>query len=578
VSKAGKARGLSLVNTQMTNVVARQRLYATGGILSITPQILIVDLLSGVLEPKNVSGLLVMHAERVIATSIEAFIVRIYRQHNRDGFLKAFSDNPEAFTSGFSPLAKMLRNLFLNKTALFPRFHVDVLKSLEAKRKAEVIELEVPMTEAMAQIQAAILECVEAAIGELKKANSGVDMSDWNLDNALRSNFDVIVMRQLNPVWHRLHPRTKQVAADLRILRSMLHDLLSQDAVSFNQYLDTIRAASDQKAGSIRQNQSPWLYLDAAQTIFETAKERVYAGRLNNVTPLDSRAAQENIRPVLEELPKWVVLSEVLDEIERDVYFNPTVDDSSGAILIMCSDHGTCAQIREYLQTRTLVEPDENGEDENDEPYHTASSMMKKKLRRYIQWKKDFAKINASLQADMQAAVEAKADANNRGRGPPNKRRRVRGSASVALGPNRSDVARTAGDREAHLASLLDDVEITSKDGEPIEILGADPMTDMDDFFELFEMNDMIVVHPYDGDVDEHVLEEIRPRYVIMYEPDSAFIRRVEVYRSSHTDRTVRVYFMYYKNSVEEQRYLASVRREKDAFTKLIRERGVSCY
>jgi DNA excision repair protein ERCC-4 len=59
-----------------------------------------------------------------------------------------------------------------------------------------------------------------------------------------------------------------------------------------------------------------------------------------------------------------------------------------------------------------------------------------------------------------------------------------------------------------------------------------------------------------------------------MYEPDAAFIRRVEVYRSSHTDRTVKVFFMYYGGSVEEQRYLSAVRREKDAFTRLIKERA----
>jgi DNA excision repair protein ERCC-4 len=96
----------------------------------------------------------------------------------------------------------------------------------------------------------------------------------------------------------------------------------------------------------------------------------------------------------------------------------------------------------------------------------------------------------------------------------------------------------------------------------------------MDDFYQLYEMQDLVVIHSYDGDQDEHVLEEVKPRYIIMYEPDAAFIRRVEVYRSSHNDRNVRVYFMYYSGSVEEQRYLSSVRREKDAFTKVIKERA----
>jgi DNA excision repair protein ERCC-4 len=87
-------------------------------------------------------------------------------------------------------------------------------------------------------------------------------------------------------------------------------------------------------------------------------------------------------------------------------------------------------------------------------------------------------------------------------------------------------------------------------------------------------MKDLVLVHPYDGDKDDHLLEEVKPRYVIMYEPDAAFIRRIEMYRSSHGNRQVRVYFMYYGGSVEEQRYLSAVRREKDSFAKLIRERG----
>jgi DNA excision repair protein ERCC-4 len=96
----------------------------------------------------------------------------------------------------------------------------------------------------------------------------------------------------------------------------------------------------------------------------------------------------------------------------------------------------------------------------------------------------------------------------------------------------------------------------------------------MEDYYELYDMKDLVLIHPYDGDMDDHLLEEVKPRYVIMYEPDAAFIRRIEVYRSSHSHRQIRVYFMYYGGSVEEQRYLSTVRREKDSFAKLIRERG----
>jgi DNA excision repair protein ERCC-4 len=89
---------------------------------------------------------------RVVATSLEAFIVRVYRQSNKLGFLKAFSDSPEPFTTGFAPLSKMLQNLFLRKASLWPRFHVSVAESLEGNRKAEVIELEVPGSQKSRQV------------------------------------------------------------------------------------------------------------------------------------------------------------------------------------------------------------------------------------------------------------------------------------------------------------------------------------------------------------------------------------------------------------------------------------------
>lgn len=157
-----------------------------------------------------------------MATALEAFIIRVYRQFNKTGFLKAFSDTPGPFTTGFAPLSNMLKNLFLRNVSLWPRFQVTVAQSLEGHRKAEVIELEVPMTESMRKIQSAVLECVEVNVRELKKSNTGLDVEDWTVDSALHKNFDVVIRRQLDPIWHRVSFRTKQIANDLTVLRSIL--------------------------------------------------------------------------------------------------------------------------------------------------------------------------------------------------------------------------------------------------------------------------------------------------------------------------------------------------------------------
>ena len=250
----------------------------------------------------------------------------------------------------------------------------------------------------------------------------------------------------------------------------------------------------------------------------------------------------------------------------------------------MCSDQGTCRQLREYLQHMYVrpipMEQEGETEDDQSEAKPSATFMMRRKLRNYLKWKKAFARVSSSLFEENQKALNGFGDqrgsTGNRGNGPPNKRRRIRGGSSAAGGgrPTNGSLQATT-DKESQVAGLLAEIQPTEADALQKEDIAVDSLDDMEDYFELYEMQDLVVIHPYDGDIDEHLLEEVKPRHIIMYEPDAAFIRRVEVYRSSHGDRNVRVYFMFYGGSVEEQRYLSAVRKEKDAFTRLIKEKGV---
>lgn len=85
----------------------------------------------------------------------------------------------------------------------------------------------------------------------------------------------------------------------------------------------------------------------------------------------------------------------------------------------------------------------------------------------------------------------------------------------------------------------------------------------------------MVLVHSYSGESDSLLLENIKPRFIIMYDPDPTFVRCIEVYKACHPGKQVRVYFTVYDNSVEEQLYLSALRREKDAFTRLIQTKSV---
>lgn len=341
--------------------------------------------------------------------------------------------------------------------------------------------------------------------------------------------------------------------------------------------------------GSSRHSYSPWLFLDAAHVLFQTAKSRVYEGKLNNeLTRLSSSTTfSSELNPALEELPKWSVLSEVLAEIEHDAYLHPVrMDQSNSTILIMCSDQRVCRQLREYIGTMhaKIAQASESEDDDPSDDKPSAELMMRRRLREYLDWKRSLSNVNKNLSQSGEDDRSGKpsespaAQSAHQGRPPPNKRRRVRGGGAVTSAAGRvpSSSVQTEVELPGQVVGLLSEIQPTKVEETQKEEVILDELEDMEDFYKLYDMNDLVMIHPYDGDMDEHILEEVRPRYIIMYEPDPAFIRRVEVYRSSHSGRNVKVYFMYYGGSVEEQRYLSAVRREKDSFTKLIKEKGVS--
>lgn len=49
------------------------------------------------------------------------------------------------------------------------------------------------------------------------------------------------------------------------------------------------------------------------------------------------------------------------------------------------------------------------------------------------------------------------------------------------------------------------------------------------EYFGLLSNETLVIVRPHGGDDDDRMLEELRPKYVILYDPDPAFVRRMEV-------------------------------------------------
>ncbi|TIB81130.1 hypothetical protein E3Q22_01358 [Wallemia mellicola] len=545
----------------------------------------------------------------VTPDSTEAFITNIYRDNNKDGFLKAFSDDPVQFNTGVTPLQTVLRSLKIRKVWIWPRFHETVQQDLE-KRKADVVELYPSMTK----------------IQEIKKSNvSYLDIDDFTVDNALFKSFDKIIRMQLLPVWHLIRPKTKGMIEDLRTLRNLLTYLLNYSCVELQEFLESIYQSNleDYKNSSMaNKTPSPWLYLDAADTIFNTAKGRTY-----KVVDGDSNKNKHrswlppNIVPILEEQPKWSVLTEVLAEIDNNIHFNSTnkSKDERNMTLIMCASNKVAIQLSEYL---------DQCEDDNNklQTSKRAPKMMKRLLRDHLEMfkaniinmstnmKSDVQQPNVSNKAnnptnseqEMSAALQRKEQfrRNEGATAYGHNRRRVRGGsvmASVAsnrksyntIDPNTvspleaeaRQIAQfksqrsTQKNKEKEVIEISDDSDDEDErlfDNTPQFLLTGDPNDVFynDEYFGLMEEDETILIRAYRDDDDDTLLNEIRPKYIIMYDPNAAFVRRVELYKSSNPQIDIRMYFLMYNASVEEQTYLSGLRKEKDAFERLIREKS----
>lgn len=72
----------------------------------------------------------------------------------------------------------------------------------------------------------------------------------------------------------------------------------------------------------------------------------------------------------------------------------------------------------------------------------------------------------------------------------------------------------------------------------------------------------------------DRTLREMNPGFIILYHSNVTAIRQIEVYEAEqkrHPRDRLNVYFLVHSQTVEEQSYLTSLRREKEAFDLLIK-------
>ncbi|KAL4433054.1 hypothetical protein ABPG77_006481 [Micractinium sp. CCAP 211/92] len=678
------------VPAEVTNEVPaaeRQALYSTASCLFVTTRILVVDQLSGRIDADQIAGMVVLNAHRVTDSSGEGFAVRLYKTAAPRGVVRAFSDLPSSFASEFNKVEKVMKALYVRRLYLWPRFQAQARQDLEA-RPPQLVELSQPMSAAMGLMYEAITELMDACVKELKRSNNKLDTTDLTVDQSLFRNFDELVRRQLAPIWHTVSPKTRQIVADLRTLRSLAAYMLRFDAVTFMSYLDNLRATEGVK--------SVWLFHSAAHAIFEAAKSRVYrlkqggsqqqqqqrkrkvsgtgAGEAVADAPAKQGAAPQ-IEAVLEGMPKWDLLREVLGEVqaERRRLRQLAGDSGSAAgsggagrgaaagggddVIVLEDDDGVAAEPPGGREQRGAADAAATAQQAADAPVlvvcqdtFTAGQLrevlksggpeqlMQRLYCDYLQYK-----LEGGKSAGLRRAVGAQPDGAGApveqapqarmmgGYRPGEEMALIKeakalavpaaggGGAAASAGRGGGRGARSAGGRSgrggrgrgrgksatADAAAAAAALAVASTSGRghlesppppsaPSHAGGGAADSDAEQLGGAAKGGSQrggaaavpaaqAAQHPLLEGVRFVALEghdvmslwEACPAFVVMYDPDVAFTRQLEIYKASRPGWPLCVYLLRYDDSFEMDRYQLSVKREREVFESLIRNKEI---
>ena len=466
----------------------RTDVYLNGGVIFITNRILVMDMLTERVPFKVVSGIIVYNAHTIINDCLQAFILRLFRTHNKTGFVTGLSQTSQAFLGQFGKLDRIMRYLFVTKLFLWPRFHAAITETLSEKTAPTVIEVRLAMTPLMKKIQFALMDLISLCIKELTNSNNSFlyDCEELKAMNVISLNFDKFVKAQFDPIWYQLSTKCRRIIGDIKLLKLLLFHLTQYDSVTFYSEVKAIR-----QNVVLNTETSDWLFWEPAETLFTASKQRLYIEK-NGKQEID-----------IEINPKWNAFHEVIQEINTETTDVSEVID----IIVVVENMNTAIKLEKF----------------RDKGVDTVLKELHEKCELLLSGKTD-----------------TKANDKSKEKRKSNEKKSPESEKVMTL---------------TQMFSKFERAEDSFKNEHRLE-------------FHYHNWSEKgIHLH--------NMLEVLRPKYIILYEPDMQSIRQIELYQALHcAPDSVKVYFFMFDGSAEEQRYLKNLHIEKDSFETLIKTKA----
>ena len=276
--KSKRINRVYLVSSYNHNVQAQTlgiNLTRIGGCFVVTSRILVVDLLTKNLDASRVDGMLVYNAHNVTEASSHAFALRMYRDKQPNGFVKAITNAASSLSMGFGKLREVMTSCGVDQLSLWyhpimhlyiftmymyvtshvfrgqclfsrrPRFHVTV-KEFLSKSAPEVLELAQSLSPLAGRVQNKLVLLLELNLKELQRC-ANVDLSDLiSGKQGSGTALDVVLRRRLDKQWHTLSDKTKALISDVKTLQSLLANLLTFDPTTFHLLAENVKREATQ--------------------------------------------------------------------------------------------------------------------------------------------------------------------------------------------------------------------------------------------------------------------------------------------------------------------------------------------
>ncbi|CAH8633616.1 unnamed protein product [Schistosoma guineensis] len=581
LEKNGIIHSPGIITAEVNNK-EREAIYKRGGVVFVSSRILVVDLLMERMPATLVSGVLILRAHELHEACQDSFAIQLLRERNPQLFIKAFSDNSLSLTSGYNHAERIMLQLGISKLVLWPRFNMQVISCLN-ESQPDVEEVRVKLTSEMIICQSCILDLMKASLKELCDQNPTLNTDDLTLEKALLPNFDSLVSLYVDPVWNQLSSVSRRLVGDISSLRRLLHLLIEGDAVNFLTNMEGLRQAALASLGVTQKSEinskraasrgcPSWFLMDQADRLLASARSRVYADYSKKLLNVEIS-------------PKWKALVELLKEI----YTNTTDQTLSNTILILVSRENTARYLERYLQRgiqsikKFLVQTSDLPELQSHKILQKSAKLMNPKSSgessvttlTQICKKYKFDELCGDND-DTSSSSEENCKMDNTEKITNNDNRLPLGCHEVSIHPS---LLISSNIKMSNSLKIIIRVTPTFSGDENSQFYGS--AKDHQDESDLF-------VQQY-GYRLSYILDVLQPNYVILYEPKLSWVRELEVYNArlliqhfSKSDSSsnirelnnslpsLKIYFVLYENSVEEQRYLTSLRKEKEAFESLI--------